>query len=162
MGSNQSNTNYTARNDGDTVLIERKEIPEEYANVQVSSNVINRVNNQKTDDNLQNNGQSGDRLADKENIKTLIPREDKPNVVESRSGVSESEIEAKKAVFKNAAKRVEDRFFKFQHPNECERNEESVIECLNKNKNTPLNCSQLAVDYDECIRGLLKKIQTPQ
>lgn len=98
--------------------------------------------------------------VDDQNIKYIPLKEIK--IIERNQPISENEIEAKKAVFKNAAKRVDDRFFKFQRENECAQNENSILVCLDSNKNMPWNCSNLVREYDNCITSFLQKVSSQQ
>uniref|UniRef100_A0A0K0EEF1 CHCH domain-containing protein n=1 Tax=Strongyloides stercoralis TaxID=6248 RepID=A0A0K0EEF1_STRER len=162
MGSNQSSTKCNTKKVGETVVIERADIPEEYHNVRVSGEVISRINNENTDSHKKEteNSSSSVLKEDNQNIKYIPVKEIR--IVERGQPISENEIEAKKAVFKNAAKRVDDRFFKFQRENECAKNEDSILNCFNVNKNTPWNCSSLVKEYDECITSFLQKVSAPQ
>uniref|UniRef100_A0A0K0F9A6 CHCH domain-containing protein n=1 Tax=Strongyloides venezuelensis TaxID=75913 RepID=A0A0K0F9A6_STRVS len=165
MGSNQSNTNYTARKIGDTVIIERAEIPEEYKNVRISREVVSRVINQDSQNinDQKENKEDGSESTNKgDTQKMRYDSTDKMNINKKNISISENDIEAKKAVFKNAAKRVDDRFFKFQRGNECSQNEDTIIACLSANKNTPWNCSTLVQEYDNCITSFLQKVSATQ
>uniref|UniRef100_A0AC35TPA1 CHCH domain-containing protein n=1 Tax=Rhabditophanes sp. KR3021 TaxID=114890 RepID=A0AC35TPA1_9BILA len=157
MGSSQSTGNTQAKRVGETIVITRSDVPEAYKSVEVSDKVVERVNEGKKVK-TEAGSQSKEKVESEVPQKTISTPSSEVIVGNTKPTITENEIDAKKAVFKNAAKRVDDRFFRHQRENKCGENEAVITSCLSQNKSTPWTCSKLAVEYDNCIQNFLKEV----
>ncbi|CAI5441523.1 unnamed protein product [Caenorhabditis angaria] len=167
MGAAQSGADQAAP---EVVRIERSEIPEEYKNVGVSSDVVKRVNATKTSS---GNTSSASNDAENERLKRELQKErdEKARLREDMAKLSQlqqrkdhgtvlppsatggigSDLEERKKVFDETVERVQKRFFDYHRENVCQDNENEIVKCLQSNQGRVLKCAPLTEAYEKCV-----------
>lgn len=130
----------------------------------VSHDVVSRILNLDNRDNEHvndlKNQLSQEREANlklREQIKLL--RESNAALQKAASeGLSLSELEERQRAFDETLEHVEKQYFSYRSENECRKNEEDIMECLKKNRNTPLNCESFGIDLKKCANDYREKV----
>lgn len=144
-----------------TVRIEKDEIPEEFKNVGVSREVVDRVLNTS-------GGSTADVDALKEELwearkrnEELIDqlrRADDKSPFQTAGGISVEDLEQRRKALNEVIDRVEKQFCSYQRENACEPHEKDMMQCIMNNKNQVLNCLPLLDSYQQCVTGFRKQV----
>uniref|UniRef100_A0A0N5ARL6 MICOS complex subunit MIC19 n=1 Tax=Syphacia muris TaxID=451379 RepID=A0A0N5ARL6_9BILA len=147
-----------------TVRIDREEVPEEFRNVGVSNDVIERVMSQNVNSNTLDTLREELLEARQRNEELLNELYEKNKqcklylVIISAGNVTVQELEDRRKAFNDAIERIEKQFCTFEKENVCEAQEEEIMRCVLKNKNRVLNCIPLLNIYQDCLMKFRKEV----
>ncbi|VDN60074.1 unnamed protein product [Dracunculus medinensis] len=124
----------------EVVRIDLSDIPDEYKNVGVSDDVVNRVKEWN----------DGDLLA-MDKLTLVCSLDSGKKLFGAEMCLSLEELEERKRAFNEAIERVEKQFFSYQRENACS-NSEQVCSGENCNRNRLLNCTPIINNYGHCVK----------
>ncbi|VDD91299.1 unnamed protein product [Enterobius vermicularis] len=162
MGAAQSHADASeASSPVKTVRIEKDEIPEEFRNVGVSNEVVDRVlsrNNNSAEFSALKAELYEARRRNEELITELRKSNDKDMPFHIAGGISLEDLENRRQALNEAISRVEKQFCSFQRENVCESQEKEIMQCIVNNKDRVLNCLPLLDSYQDCVTNFRKAV----
>jgi len=159
---NQAN-NDDVKNVPDFIIFEPNDIPEEYRVVNVSADVIQRINEINVPKlntraeleliELEENESLHRQINDLKQLQHLHNEElydvMKPN---------QEAINDRKRIYDETIKNVEKRFFNPQNTTDCIPEENLILRCITENPKQALNCTHLYNSYRNCVENFKIKV----
>ncbi|MFH4974390.1 hypothetical protein AB6A40_001099 [Gnathostoma spinigerum] len=167
MGTTQSqNTSSQAEEQDkpDVVRIDRSDIPDEYKTVGVSENVVNRIIGQSWKEDPKDvellKSQLSQAREQNERLRRELTESQKRIEDEAQGNTSTclDDIQERKRALEETMDRVQERFFSYQRENECLNHEQDIMNCISKNSSRLLDCSQLVLDYQQCVSNFRNRV----